>query len=67
MITIISSLGRISNLRLHNLSAILNSNCRSVTQLWVKRVLRAAFKGSFRLVLRGDNQLCLVMEQKKRI
>jgi hypothetical protein len=50
---VVSSLGAVPNFTINNLSAIIGCNGRSVMQLWAKRMVMAALKGSFILWLRG--------------
>jgi hypothetical protein len=63
---VISSLGAIPNFTILNLSAILKCNCRSIIQLWSKRMVMAALKGSFILWLRGGSNMANQMQSKRK-
>jgi hypothetical protein len=46
---IVSSFGAVPNCTIRKLNRIINVKCRSVLELWIKRMVIAALKGSFRL------------------
>jgi hypothetical protein len=63
---VVSSLGAIPNFTINNLSAIIGCNGRSVMQLWAKRMVMAALKGSFILWLRGGSNMANQMQGKRK-
>jgi hypothetical protein len=62
---VVFSLGAIPNFTIMNLSAILNCKCRTIIQLWSKRMAMAALKGSFILWLRGGSTMANQMQGKR--
>jgi hypothetical protein len=63
---IVSSLGTISNSTILNLSAIIGNKIKVIMNLWAKRLVISGLKGSFKIWLKGGNQLFYLMEPQKK-
>jgi hypothetical protein len=59
----VSSLGAIPNFTLKNLSTIIGSNSKAVMNLWAKRLVLAALKGSFLLWIKAAPQNFELMQK----
>jgi hypothetical protein len=60
---IVSSLGAIPNFTIRNLNSIIGGCSRSVMNLWAKRLVLAALKGSFLLWIKAAPEIYVLMQK----